>query len=202
MAIPLAAQREADPADVSTLDDIIQAFYEVVSGPAGESADRERDFTLHVDGALVGIPSVDGEGNATLNLMTLADYPRRRGWPAGPAVLRTRDPPGGVAIRKRRPRIQHVCVGSHARRRTVHQGDQQHPTHLGRRPLVDRKLDVRSGAIGTRGSRRVPTRPLTGRTRSVRFATMDHAAVTKAKKTKPGCARASSCTGVGLRLRT
>ncbi len=47
---------EADPADVGTLDDIIRAYYEVISGPAGESPDRLRDRTLHLPNALVGVP--------------------------------------------------------------------------------------------------------------------------------------------------
>ncbi len=41
------------PEDVQTLDGIIKAYYEVVSGPAGESADRARDESLHHPAALV-----------------------------------------------------------------------------------------------------------------------------------------------------
>lgn len=64
----------ADPADVATLDDIIRAYYEVVSGPAGESADRARDQTLHLPDALVGVPGQDEDGNPVLVTMTLDDY--------------------------------------------------------------------------------------------------------------------------------
>lgn len=75
-AAPISAQtpRAADPADVATLDDIIRAYYEVVSGPAGEAPDRARDETLHIDGALVGIPGTDANGTPQLRTMTLAGY--------------------------------------------------------------------------------------------------------------------------------
>lgn len=76
-----ASAQSADPADVGTLDDIIRAYYEVVSGPAGEAADRDRDFSLHVDGALVGLPGRDAEGNPRLNVMSLGDYHDRAGGP-------------------------------------------------------------------------------------------------------------------------
>ncbi len=64
----------ADPADVSTLDDIIRAYYEVVSGPAGESPDRERDRSLHIPNALVGVPGEVENGVSRLMTMTLDDY--------------------------------------------------------------------------------------------------------------------------------
>ena len=42
--------RQADAADVATLDGIIAAFYDVVSGPAGEARDWARDSTLYLPG--------------------------------------------------------------------------------------------------------------------------------------------------------
>jgi len=65
--------------DVRTLDDIIRAYYEVVSGPAGEVPDRARDQTLHLPNALVGVPGQDESGVATLITMTLDDYHDRFG---------------------------------------------------------------------------------------------------------------------------
>ncbi len=54
LSAPLAAQgltgRSANPGDVATLDGIIGAFYEVVSGPAGQSRDWARDSTLYTAG--------------------------------------------------------------------------------------------------------------------------------------------------------
>ncbi len=49
-APPLTAQEGSEnPADVASIDAIIEAYYEVVSGPAGESADRARDEYLGPD---------------------------------------------------------------------------------------------------------------------------------------------------------
>ena len=69
------------PGDVQTLDGIIAAYYEVVSGPAGESADRARDESLHHPAALVGMTSVDREGSPMVSTMTLGEYHDRSGGP-------------------------------------------------------------------------------------------------------------------------
>jgi hypothetical protein len=74
-------QMEADPNDVGTLDDIIRAYYEVVSGPAGETPDRARDQTLHLPNALVGVPGLDENGVSQLITMTLDGYHDRSGGP-------------------------------------------------------------------------------------------------------------------------
>ncbi len=71
----------ADPRDVATLDDIIRAYYEVVSGPAGEIPDRERDRTLHLPDAVVGVPGQDESGRSQLITMTLDGYHDRFGGP-------------------------------------------------------------------------------------------------------------------------
>ena len=39
--------QEPRPADVSSIDGIIRAYYEVVSGPAGVAPDMQRDRSLH-----------------------------------------------------------------------------------------------------------------------------------------------------------
>ena len=74
-------QSTADPADVETLDGIIRAYYEVVSGPAGGIPDRARDHTLHLPNALVGVPGVDEHGTPQLVTMTLDDYHDQTGGP-------------------------------------------------------------------------------------------------------------------------
>ena len=85
MAAPLHAQGQERtlplPQDVETLDGIIKAYYEVVSGPAGESADRARDESIHHAAALVGMTGVDRDGNPTVNTMTLGEYHDRSGGP-------------------------------------------------------------------------------------------------------------------------
>lgn len=72
---PVEAQTaRADPADVATLDGIIAAYYDVVSGPAGEAADRERDRTLHHPDALVSITGAREDGTPFLRTMSLDEY--------------------------------------------------------------------------------------------------------------------------------
>lgn len=77
--------QEARPEDVSSIDGIMRAFYEVVSGPAGEAPDAERDRTLHHPEAWVAIAGKDGSGEPVVNVMTLDEYhgdggPRREGF--------------------------------------------------------------------------------------------------------------------------
>ncbi|HKY61767.1 MAG TPA: hypothetical protein VJP59_12235 [Gemmatimonadota bacterium] len=63
-AAPALAQepigRQADPADVGTIDGIVAAFYDVVSGPPGEPRQWERDATLYGPGTLFTIADSAG----------------------------------------------------------------------------------------------------------------------------------------------
>jgi len=68
------AQVGPRPGDVATLDGIIRAYYEVVSGPAGERPDRARDLSLHHPDALVAIAGTDAEGRRILRTMTPDEY--------------------------------------------------------------------------------------------------------------------------------
>ncbi|NNE68752.1 MAG: hypothetical protein HKN29_00160 [Rhodothermales bacterium] len=52
---------EAAPEDVETLDGIMRAYYEVVSGAEGDPAEWERDKSLHIPEALVVITSARGD---------------------------------------------------------------------------------------------------------------------------------------------
>ena len=78
MALGLAfapgAALEVRPEDVSSIDGIMRAYYEVVSGPAGESADVARDRSLHHPQAWVAIAGSDASGGPVVNVMTLAEY--------------------------------------------------------------------------------------------------------------------------------
>jgi hypothetical protein len=56
--------RAADPADVATLDGIIAAFYDIVSGPAGERRDWARDSTLYTLDVRFTIEAAAGTGAA------------------------------------------------------------------------------------------------------------------------------------------
>jgi hypothetical protein len=79
------AQPGPRPEDVATIDGIIRAYYQVVSGPAGEAADAERDRSLHHPDAWVAIAGVDDQGRPSVNVVGLDGYhgdnaPRREGF--------------------------------------------------------------------------------------------------------------------------
>lgn len=79
------AQQTGRPEDVATIDGIIQAYYEVVSGPAGEAADVERDRSLHHPDAWVAIAGVGSQGAPYVNVSGLDGYhgdnaPRQEGF--------------------------------------------------------------------------------------------------------------------------
>ncbi len=59
--------------DISSLDGIINAYYEVVSGPEGPKQ-IERDKSLHHPDAHVMISGEDQQGKAFLRSMTLDEY--------------------------------------------------------------------------------------------------------------------------------
>ncbi len=54
--------RTAAPADVGSIDAIIDAFYDVVSGPAGEKRDWARDSTLYLPGVRFVVVSRSSDG--------------------------------------------------------------------------------------------------------------------------------------------
>jgi hypothetical protein len=63
--------------DVSTLDGILHALYEVLSGPARQPRDWERYRSLFIDGArLMPVVAVAGE-KPHVRLLTVEDYIRR-----------------------------------------------------------------------------------------------------------------------------
>ena len=92
-----AGAQEARPEDVATIDGIITAFYEVVSGPAGERVDVERDRSLHHPDAWVAIAGANGDGSARVRVTDLAGYhgdnaPRAQAfweWETGRVVRRS-----------------------------------------------------------------------------------------------------------------
>lgn len=77
---PASAQpltrRAADPADVASLDAIIAAFYDVVSGPAGETRDWARDSTLYTAAARFTIEAGAG-GERRWQAIDHATYARQ-----------------------------------------------------------------------------------------------------------------------------
>jgi hypothetical protein len=67
------------PADVTTIDGIVRAFYDVVSGPAGAAPDRARDESLHFEGARIGMSRRRTNGEPVFLTMDLAGYYERFG---------------------------------------------------------------------------------------------------------------------------
>ena len=72
-AAPVAGQ-DARASDVSSIDGIFQAYYEIVSGPAGESADAQRDRSIHHPEAWVAIAGTNSTGQPVVNIATLDEY--------------------------------------------------------------------------------------------------------------------------------
>lgn len=70
----IAQAQTARPEDVSSIDGIIRAYYQVVSGPAGGVVDTERDRSLHHPNAWVAIAGTDSAGRPRVRVMRLADY--------------------------------------------------------------------------------------------------------------------------------
>lgn len=89
----LAAQ-DARPEDVASIDGILRAYYEVVSGPEGGVVDVARDRSLHHPEAWVAIAGRDSAGVPRVRVMSLAEYhgdnrPRTQGffeWETGRTV--------------------------------------------------------------------------------------------------------------------
>lgn len=69
---PAARAERAD--DLTTIDGLMRAYYEVVSGPAGTAPDRRRDESLHLPGAPVGISRGTADGGTAVDMTTLAGF--------------------------------------------------------------------------------------------------------------------------------
>ena len=79
-AASLVAQAPAaKPEDVVSLDAIVHAVYDVISGPAGKARDWDRMRSLFYPGARL-IPSrPNSEGGTTARMLTVDDYVRMSG---------------------------------------------------------------------------------------------------------------------------
>jgi hypothetical protein len=67
----------ADPHDVESIDAIIRALYECISGPAGQPRDWARQRTLHLPGALL-VPVTRVGDAETAEVMSVDEYERSR----------------------------------------------------------------------------------------------------------------------------
>jgi hypothetical protein len=69
---------KADPADVASIDAIVKALYDVISGPAGKARDWQRMRSLfHPDARLV--PMIKGKDGPRAVLLKVEDYVARAG---------------------------------------------------------------------------------------------------------------------------
>jgi hypothetical protein len=85
VAPPAASAQEgttpppAAPADVESVDAIIAAVYDVISGPAGEARDWDRWRSLFIPEARIISVGVNREGEIGHGVMTPEDYVQRAG---------------------------------------------------------------------------------------------------------------------------
>ena len=68
-------------ADVETIDGIIKAYYDVISGPAGQPRDWERDMSLHIPNALVSVTGKDENNKPFIITQSLSDFHKSFGVP-------------------------------------------------------------------------------------------------------------------------
>src|SRR5437764_585140 len=72
------AQKEASPADVSTLDGIMKAVYDVISGDAGKPRDWDRFRTLfHKDARLIPTGKNAQTNEVGARVLSPEDYIKR-----------------------------------------------------------------------------------------------------------------------------
>lgn len=79
LAAPAAAQDTPDtptarPQDVESIDAIIAALYDVISGPAGQKRDWQRFHSLFIPGARLIPTGMSQQGEVRHRVMTPADY--------------------------------------------------------------------------------------------------------------------------------
>ena len=68
--------RAARLADVQSIDGIIAAFYDIVSGPAGQKRDWARDSTLYIDGIRFTIINRTPDGRTSISPIDHATFAR------------------------------------------------------------------------------------------------------------------------------
>ena len=76
---PTAAPPAARPADVASVDAIIAALYDVISGPAGKKRDWDRMRSLFHPSARLAAVGVRPTGEIALRSMTVEDYVQTSG---------------------------------------------------------------------------------------------------------------------------
>ncbi len=68
-----------DPADVASAEAIVEALYDVISGPAGQARDWDRMRSLFVPGARLIPAGARPDGSVGLTMLSVEDYIERAG---------------------------------------------------------------------------------------------------------------------------
>ncbi len=123
LAVPSHAREgpAAKPSDVGSIDDIITALYDVISGPIGEMWDRQRFMSLFVEGARliptgqfrVMSPEEYWAGSSDqLRQIGSSDQLRQIGFTVGRTTetYREGDRPHHRDVREHRPRFHRLRV--------------------------------------------------------------------------------------------
>ncbi len=76
---PAAAAVHANPADVSSVDGIVAALYDVISGPAGKPRDWSRMRSLFAPEGGLRAVAMRPDGSLVSRYMTVEDYISRNG---------------------------------------------------------------------------------------------------------------------------
>ena len=72
---PVSAQTpEANPADVASIDAVMKALYDVISGPAGQSRDWDRMRSLFIPEAQLVPTGTNPEGGHAYRVISVEDY--------------------------------------------------------------------------------------------------------------------------------
>lgn len=74
-----SATPAARPADVASMDAIMAAVYDVISGPKGQKRDWDRMRSLFVPGARLIPTHTDARGITTTSMLSVEDYIKRAG---------------------------------------------------------------------------------------------------------------------------
>lgn len=77
--VPPPPQPTADPADVASVDAIVAAVYDVISGPAGQARDWDRWRSLFIPEARLIAVGPDTDGGVRRTVMSPEDYVQRAG---------------------------------------------------------------------------------------------------------------------------
>ena len=124
-----AMSQPADPRDVESIDAIIIAAYDVISGPAGKKHDWDRERSLFYPGArIMPTARVPGRNDVELEpqMLDVEKVHRASGTTFAARFLRNGSRAGNGAIWTDRSRLEHIRIASRSERsRTIHARHQQ-----------------------------------------------------------------------------